>query len=164
LVDIILTNNGYTVYNLGSKQPFDNIIQSALEHKVDAIGLSGLLVKSTVEMKYVVEDLERQGLRFPVLAGGAALTRKYVEQDMQSAYSSPVFYGQDAFEGLHIMDRITDPGRKGESAPPAPIRRKAAAACAVEPGGAKAAVADFTSTVTKDVPIPRPPFLGRRVV
>src|SRR5437773_625591 len=164
LVDIILTNNGYTVYNLGIKQPSDNIIQSALEHEVDAIGLSGLLVKSTVEMKYVLEDLQRQSLRFPVLAGGAALTRKYVEEDMQSVYGGPVFYGQDAFAGLHIMDGIMDPGRKGEIAPPVPTRRKAAAACAAEPRDAEVAAADFTSTVTRDVSIPRPPFFGRRVV
>ncbi|PYV41658.1 MAG: methionine synthase [Acidobacteria bacterium] len=164
LVDIILTNNGYTVYNLGIKQPSDNIIQSALEHEVDAIGLSGLLVKSTVEMKYVLEDLQRQGLRFPVLAGGAALTRKYVEEDMQSVYGGPVFYGQDAFAGLHIMDGIMDPGRKGEIAPPVPTRRKAATACAAEPRDAEVAAADFTSTVTRDVSIPRPPFFGRRVV
>ncbi|GAC1437587.1 MAG: hypothetical protein NVS1B11_01990 [Terriglobales bacterium] len=78
LVDIILTNNGYRVVNLGIKQPGDNIIKSALEHKADAIGLSGLLVKSTLEMKYVIQDLERQKFEFPVICGGAALTRKYV--------------------------------------------------------------------------------------
>src|SRR5438552_2399541 len=83
LVDIILTNNGFRVVNLGIKQPADAIIKAAQEHKADAIGLSGLLVKSTLEMKYVIQDLERQKLDFPVLCGGAALTRKYVEDDLR---------------------------------------------------------------------------------
>ncbi len=82
LVDIILTNNGFKVVNLGIKQPSDAIINSAQEHKADAIGLSGLLVKSTLEMKYVVQDLQHQKLEFPVICGGAALTRKYVEDDL----------------------------------------------------------------------------------
>ena len=83
LVDIILTNNGYRVINFGIKQPADTIIKAAQEHNADAIGLSGLLVKSTLEMKYVIQDLERQKLVFPVLCGGAALTRKYVEDDLR---------------------------------------------------------------------------------
>ena len=86
LVDIILSNNGYKVVNLGIKQPADTIIKAAQEHKADAIGLSGLLVKSTLEMKYVIQDLERQRLEFPVICGGAALTRKYVEDDLRREY------------------------------------------------------------------------------
>ena len=86
LVDIILTNNGFRVVNLGIKQPADVIIKAAQEHNADAIGLSGLLVKSTLEMKYVIQDLERQKLDFPVLCGGAALTRKYVEDDLRREY------------------------------------------------------------------------------
>src|SRR4029079_16114381 len=87
LVDIILTNNGYKVVNLGIKQPADTILAAARENKADAIGLSGLLVKSTLEMKYVLQDLQTQGLKFPVICGGAALTRKYVEDDLRAEYS-----------------------------------------------------------------------------
>src|SRR5438477_1546739 len=107
LVDIILSNNGYKVVNLGIKQPADAIIRAAQEHKADAIGLSGLLVKSTVEMKYVLQDLAQQSLDFPVICGGAALTRKYVEDDLRREYQRGVFYGEDAFSGLHIMQDLT---------------------------------------------------------
>ena len=106
LVDIILTNNGYRVVNLGIKQPSDTIIKAALAEKADAIGLSGLLVKSTLEMKYVVQDLQHQKLEFPVICGGAALTRKYVEDDLRREYSGGVFYADDAFAGLHIMEDL----------------------------------------------------------
>src|SRR5579864_4065610 len=106
LVDIILTNNGYRVVNLGIKQPSDTIINAAIEHKADAIGLSGLLVKSTLEMKYVLQDLHHQELDFPVICGGAALTRKYVEDDLRREYQSGVFYADDAFGGLHIMQDL----------------------------------------------------------
>src|SRR6266404_4291926 len=106
LVDIILSNNGYRVVNLGIKQPSDTIIAAALEHKADAIGLSGLLVKSTLEMKYVIQDLQRQQLEFPVICGGAALTRKYVEDDLRREYANAVFYADDAFAGLRLMDDL----------------------------------------------------------
>src|SRR6266550_3827706 len=113
LVDIILTNNGYRVVNLGIKQAADTIIKAAVEHKADAIGLSGLLVKSTLEMKYVIQDLQRQSLEFPVICGGAALTRKYVEDDLRREYSNSVFYADDAFAGLHIMeDLATTDGKR----------------------------------------------------
>ena len=103
LVDIILTNNGFKVINLGIKQPGDTVIKSAQDHNADAIGLSGLLVKSTLEMKYVIQDLERQKLEFPVICGGAALTRKYVKRMTCGAvFRSAVFYADDAFAGLHI--------------------------------------------------------------
>ena len=92
--------------NLGIKQPADSIIQAAQQHRADAIGLSGLLVKSTLEMKYVIQDLERQALGFPVICGGAALTRKYVEDDLRREYSSAVFYAEDAFAGLHYMESL----------------------------------------------------------
>ncbi len=107
LVDIILSNNGYKVVNLGIKQPADVIIKAAQDHNADAIGLSGLLVKSTLEMKYVIQDLERLAMRTPVICGGAALTRKYVEQDLRQEYSSAVFYAEDAFAGLHVMSDLT---------------------------------------------------------
>src|SRR6059058_1432050 len=115
LVDIILTNNGYKVVNLGIKQPADAIISAAQAHKADAIGLSGLLVKSTLEMKYVLEDLHTQSLKFPVICGGAALTRKYVEDDLRREYQQGVFYADDAFGGLHIMqDLVTSDGARDQ--------------------------------------------------
>jgi len=107
LVDIILSNNGYRVVNLGIKQPSDTIINATREIDADAIGLSGLLVKSTLEMKYVLQDLERLGLTVPVVCGGAALTRKYVEEDLRKEYAGPVFYAEDAFAGLHILTDLT---------------------------------------------------------
>jgi 5-methyltetrahydrofolate--homocysteine methyltransferase len=107
LVDIILSNNGYRVINLGIKQPSDAIIKATQEIGADAIGLSGLLVKSTLEMKYVLQDLQRLGLTVPVICGGAALTRKYVEDDLRKEYAGPVFYAEDAFAGLHVMSDLT---------------------------------------------------------
>ncbi|MDE3188798.1 MAG: methionine synthase [Acidobacteriota bacterium] len=107
LVDIILSNNGYRVVNLGIKQPSDAIISAAREAGADAIGLSGLLVKSTLEMKYVLQDLERLGMTVPVICGGAALTRKYVEDDLRKEYAGPVFYAEDAFAGLHVITDLT---------------------------------------------------------
>jgi len=92
LVDIILSNNGFKVVNLGIKQPAETILHAALEHKADAIGLSGLLVKSTLEMKYVIQDLQLRELNIPVICGGAALTRKYVEDDLRREYSSAVCF------------------------------------------------------------------------
>ena len=113
LVDIILSNNGFKVVNLGIKQPGDKIISAAQEHGADAIGLSGLLVKSTLEMKYVIQDLQRQKLEFPVICGGAALTRKYVEDDLRREYANAVFYAEDAFAGLHVMeDLVTEDGAR----------------------------------------------------
>src|SRR5438045_8272040 len=115
LVDIILSNNGYEVVNLGIKQPADTIIAAAQEQRAVAIGLSGLLVKSTLEMKYVIQDLERQQLQFPVICGGAALTRKYVEDDLRREYSNGVFYSDDAFGGLHIMEDLASQAGKKET-------------------------------------------------
>lgn len=106
LVDIILSNNGYKVYNLGIKQPIDAMIKAFEEHRADAIGMSGLLVKSTVVMKEDLLALNDRGLEPPVILGGAALTRRYVEQDLTALYHGPLFYGEDAFGGLHIMDRL----------------------------------------------------------
>ena len=97
LVDIILTNNGYRVVNLGIKQPLSNILDAATEHKANAVGMSGLLVKSTVIMRENLEEMRRQGLQVPVLLGGAALTRAYVEDDCWKAYGEgPVAYARDA--------------------------------------------------------------------
>jgi 5-methyltetrahydrofolate--homocysteine methyltransferase len=109
LVDIILTNNGYKVYNLGIKMPLDDILKAAHEEKADAIGMSGLLVKSTAVMKENLEEMNRRGVKTPVLLGGAALTRRFVEDDLRQLYKGYVFYGEDAFSGLRIMDELTNP-------------------------------------------------------
>src|SRR5205085_163198 len=108
LVDIILTNNGYRVVNLGIKQPIATILDAAVEHKAHAIGMSGLLVKSTVVMRENLEEMTRLGLDMPVMLGGAALTRRYVEEDCVKAHAcGRVAYARDAFDGLALMDRIT---------------------------------------------------------
>ena len=163
LVDIILTNNGFRVVNLGIKQPADAIIKAAQEHKADAIGLSGLLVKSTLEMKYVIQDLERQKLDFPVLCGGAALTRKYVEDDLRREYSNAVFYSDDAFGGLHIMEDLASPDGKKETRlqEGRKVKEYAKAVAVDEESGP---VFAERSPVVGDAPsIPEPPFWGVRV-
>lgn len=179
LVDIILSNNGYTTYNIGIKQPIQNIIDKANEVQADAIGLSGLLVKSTVVMREDLEELNsRELFHFPVLLGGAALTRKYVEQDLRSIYKGSVFYAQDAFEGLSTMDKIMPAIRAGEPIP-ALTRGGAIAHAGDESGydevklttppipGTVAAVSTDTyakSGIGPAAAIPTPPFWGSRVV
>jgi 5-methyltetrahydrofolate--homocysteine methyltransferase len=111
LVDILLSNNGYTVYNLGIKQPIGNVINACREHAADAIGLSGLLVKSTLVMREDLEVLAEQGIRAPVILGGAALTRRYVEDELRRVYPGPVHYAKDAFEGLRLMGQIVESRR-----------------------------------------------------
>lgn len=106
LVDIILTNNGYRVINLGIKQPIENIISAAEQHHADCIGMSGLLVKSTVIMKENLSILNQRGISVPVILGGAALTRRYVEEDCRKVYKGTLYYGQDAFDDLKIMEVI----------------------------------------------------------
>src|SRR5208337_3740366 len=164
LVDIILSNNGYKVVNLGIKQAGDAIIYSAQEHSADAIGLSGLLVKSTLEMKYVIQELERQKLQYPVICGGAALTRKYVEDDLRREYSNAVFYGEDAFGGLHVMEDLASGDGKRESRlkDGRTVKDYAKAAAVDEEIGP---VFSERSPVVTDAPnIPEPPFWGVRVV
>jgi 5-methyltetrahydrofolate--homocysteine methyltransferase len=163
LVDIILTNNGFRVVNLGIKQPGDTIIKAALEHKADAIGLSGLLVKSTLEMKYVIQDLQRQKLEFPVICGGAALTRKYVEDDLRREYANAVFYADDAFAGLHIMeDLATVDGKRQTRLEEGRTVKEYAKALAVDEETGP--VFAQRSPVVSDAPnIPTPPFWGVRV-
>ena len=163
LVDIILSNNGFRVINLGIKQPGDSIIRAAQEHSADAIGLSGLLVKSTLEMKYVIQDLARQKLEFPVICGGAALTRKYVEDDLRREYSNGVFYADDAFAGLHIMEDLAtaDGARAARIAEGRKVKEYAKAAAVDEETGP---VFAGRSPVVSDAPnIPAPPFWGVRV-
>src|SRR3954454_17037433 len=118
LVDIIFTNNGYEVHNLGIKVSISEMIEKAEEVKADVIGMSGLLVKSTLIMKENIEELNERGLaKIPVLLGGAALTRTYVERDLRSIYEGRLFYGKDAFEGLHTMDRLMDMKKSGADDP-----------------------------------------------
>jgi 5-methyltetrahydrofolate--homocysteine methyltransferase len=107
LVDIILTNNGYKVVNLGIKQPIDDILKAAEETKCDAIGMSGLLVKSTLIMRDNLEIMNERGVNIPVILGGAALNRRYVDSDLIPLYKGKLFYARDAFDGLHAMDELT---------------------------------------------------------
>lgn len=116
LVDIILTNNGYRVVNLGIKVAIDAILKAVDEHKADAVGMSGLLVKSTLIMKENLEVMIERGIRIPVLLGGAALTRRYVEEDLRAIFDGPLFYCDDAFAGLRAMEDIA----RGAAAPAPP--------------------------------------------
>jgi 5-methyltetrahydrofolate--homocysteine methyltransferase len=163
LVDIILSNNGYKVVNLGIKQPGDIIIRAAQEHNADAIGLSGLLVKSTLEMKYVIQDLERQKLDFPVICGGAALTRKYVEDDLRREYANSVFYADDAFAGLHIMEDLAtaDGARETRLLEGRTVKEYSKATAVDEETGP--VFAERSAVVTDAPNIPTPPFWGVRV-
>jgi len=163
LVDIILTNNGYRVVNLGIKQPSDTIIKAALAEKADAIGLSGLLVKSTLEMKYVVQDLHHQKLEFPVICGGAALTRKYVEDDLRREYTGGVFYADDAFAGLHIMEDLASPnGAREKRIAEGKVVKEFTRAAVVGGNGNGATVPNIEITPAPN--IPQPPFWGVRVL
>ncbi|MDD9897413.1 MAG: B12-binding domain-containing protein, partial [Candidatus Melainabacteria bacterium] len=112
LVDIILTNNGYTVHNLGIKQPVEEILQAVEKHKADVVGMSGLLVKSTLIMKQNLELMNERGVDVPVILGGSALTRRYVEEDCAQTYKGTVFYGFDAFTDLSLMERICSGPKK----------------------------------------------------
>ncbi|GAA2111625.1 methionine synthase [Streptomyces synnematoformans] len=165
LVDIILSNNGYNVVNLGIKQPVSAILEAAEEHAADVIGMSGLLVKSTVIMKENLEELNQRRLasRFPVILGGAALTRAYVEQDLHEVYEGEVRYARDAFEGLRLMDALigVKRGIPGVELPELrPRRVRAATPAPAEPDEGAPARSD----VATDVPVPAPPFWGTRVV
>lgn len=174
LVDIILSNNGYEVVNIGIKQPINAILDAADESGADAIGMSGLLVKSTVIMKENLQEMNTRGVaqRWPVLLGGAALTRGYVEDDLRSMYSGEVHYARDAFEGLSLMDRVMA-ARRGEG-PVVDEQREAALAVRRERRARhQAAVSEslpdldddsVRSDVATDVEVPVPPFFGSRVV
>ncbi len=164
LVDIILSNNGYKVVNIGIKQTINQIIDAAIENDVDVIGMSGLLVKSTVIMKENLEELTARGLdqRWPVILGGAALTRAYVEQDLAKIFPGEVRYARDAFEGLSLMNTMMDI-KKGVpgAALPELRERKTRTTSAIE-------VPEITETTRSDVAIlsdiPTAPFYGSRVV
>ncbi|MDT5121652.1 MAG: 5-methyltetrahydrofolate--homocysteine methyltransferase [Acidobacteriota bacterium] len=189
LVDIILTNNGYKVVNLGIKQLIEDILRAAQEHNADAIGMSGLLVKSTLIMRDNLELMNERGISVPVVLGGAALTRRYVEDDLRSIYNGVLFYAKDAFAGLHTMDELTG-GTMREATSPSSVEAVASgngngnaaddeedlvgedAKLGIRKQARPRAVAkvsgDTTHTTRSDVnpnaPIPRAPFYGSRVV
>jgi 5-methyltetrahydrofolate--homocysteine methyltransferase len=176
LVDIILSNNGYTVVNLGIKQPIATILQAAEENRADAVGMSGLLVKSTVVMKENLQEMNSRGNTLPVLLGGAALTRSYVENDLSEVYEGRVSYARDAFEGLRLMDatmarkrglapavdpeeerRAAERKERHERSKRIAAKRRAAEAESAGPLPER-------SDVALDNPVPTPPFWGTRVV
>ncbi|TJZ78430.1 methionine synthase [Rhodococcus oryzae] len=180
LVDIILSNNGYEVVNLGIKQPIATILDAAIDKKADVIGMSGLLVKSTVVMKENLQELNAKGVseQFPVLLGGAALTRTYVENDLADIYEGEVSYARDAFEGLRLMDTIMTTKRGGGPDPDSPealaAKEKAAERKARHERSKRIAEARKAAEVPVEVPersdvatdigIPTPPFWGSRIV
>jgi len=180
LVDIILTNNGYKVINLGIKCAIDTMLHAADEHKAHAIGMSGLLVKSTLIMKENLEVMNERSITIPVVLGGAALTRRYVEQDMRNVYKGKVFYANDAFDGLHFMEKVA----KGKLDYPATVEveededekltgTEAKIALAQKEDGRYKETGEgrpetggggkVRSKVRTDVEIPTPPFWGTKV-
>jgi 5-methyltetrahydrofolate--homocysteine methyltransferase len=180
LVDIILSNNGYEVVNLGIKQPIGNILEVAEDKSADVVGMSGLLVKSTVVMKENLEEMNTRGVaeKFPVLLGGAALTRSYVENDLAEIYEGEVHYARDAFEGLKLMDTIMS-AKRGEApdtdSPEAIAAREKEAErkarherskrIAAQRKAAEAPIEiPERSDVAADVEVPTPPFWGSRIV
>ncbi len=164
LVDIILTNNGYNVVNIGIKQTITQIIEAAQTSNVDVIGLSGLLVKSTVVMKENLQELTSRGLdqQWPVILGGAALTRTYVEQDLAGAFPGTVRYARDAFEGLKLMETMMSikRGVPGAELPALKQRRTRPP----KNSGENLIIDTKRSDVSQENPIPTPPFFGSRVV
>ncbi len=184
LVDIILTNNGYKVINLGIKCPVEAMLHAAEEHKAHAIGMSGLLVKSTLIMKENLEVMNERNVAIPVVLGGAALTRRYVEQDLRSIYRGVVAYANDAFDGLRFMEqvvtgRLADPGSvsveedevvlTGAEAKIALAEKEQGSSFKLEEsglperGGVSLEHAGI-SNVRRDVPVPTPPFWGTKLV
>jgi 5-methyltetrahydrofolate--homocysteine methyltransferase len=182
LVDIILTNNGYKVFNLGIKQPIESILQAFEQHGADAIGMSGLLVKSTLIMKENLELMNERGINIPVVLGGAALTRRYVEDDLASLYKGQLFYARDAFAGLHTMDKLVSGDGNGKLQAAGNVEAALVETDDVEdligeeaklgirksprPRGLKGGDTTHTtrSQVSEIVDLPTPPFYGSRVV
>jgi 5-methyltetrahydrofolate--homocysteine methyltransferase len=167
LVDIILTNNGYKVINIGIKQGIAEIMAAAEEHNADVIGMSGLLVKSTVVMKENLAELQSRGLakKWPVILGGAALTRAYVEQDLAEQFDGVVRYAKDAFEGLALMEPLVKVARGAspDDVGLPPLKKR------IHKGGAKFTVTEpeampGRSDVVADNAVPAPPFWGTRIV
>ncbi|MFQ5823108.1 MAG: methionine synthase [bacterium] len=178
LVDIILTNNGYRVVNLGISCSIETMINSAAKHKANALGMSGLLVKSTVIMKENLEVLNERDIKIPVILGGAALTRRYVEEDLRAIYKGQLAYGKDAFSGLHFMEALTSDltiNKKLEKHPQIEgaesLLGQEAKISATENEQASKEVYKYyrsngaaRSDVKKDVPIPKAPFYGTKIV
>ena len=164
LVDIILTNNGYRVVNIGIKQTINQIIDGATDSNADAIGMSGLLVKSTVIMKENLEELTARGLdqRWPIVLGGAALTRAYVEQDLAAIFPGQVRYARDAFEGLRLMDSIMAIKRGDEGAALPALRERRVANTRIN--AEDVPLDTRRSDVASDNSIPKPPFFGSRII
>jgi 5-methyltetrahydrofolate--homocysteine methyltransferase len=167
LVDIILTNNGYKVVNIGIKQGIAEIMAAAEEHNADVIGMSGLLVKSTVVMKENLAELQSRGLakKWPIILGGAALTRAYVEQDLAEQFEGTVRYAKDAFEGLALMEPLVQVARGADPAAVGlpPLKKR------IHKGGPKFTVTEpeampGRSDVAADNVVPVPPFWGTRIV
>src|SRR6516225_6665842 len=165
LVDIILSNNGYDVVNIGIKQPLSAIVDAATEHGADVIGMSGLLVKSTVVMRDNLAELNSRGLagRWPVLLGGAALTRAYVEQDLAALFDGEVRYARDAFEGLRLMDSFMAV-RRGDAGAQLPPLREARVKAGARLRLTEPAAMPARSAVATDNDVPVPPFYGDRIV
>lgn len=176
LVDIILTNNGYTVVNLGIKCAVESMLHAAEENKAHAIGMSGLLVKSTLIMKENLEVMNERNVTIPVILGGAALTRRYVEQDLRSVYRGKVFYANDAFDGLHFMEKVVAgtleypaPADGGDDAEEKLTGTEAKIALARKEDARYKGAGNNTSqagksNVSREVRIPSPPFWGTRIV
>jgi 5-methyltetrahydrofolate--homocysteine methyltransferase len=165
LVDIILSNNGYDVVNIGIKQPLSAIVDAATEHGADVVGMSGLLVKSTVVMRDNLAELNSRGLAgtWPVLLGGAALTRAYVEQDLASLFEGEVRYARDAFEGLRLMDAFMAV-KRGEAGAQLPPLREARVKSGARLRLTEPAAMPARSDVATGNEVPAPPFYGDRIV
>ncbi len=172
LVDIILTNNGYKVVNLGIKCAIETMLHAANEHNADAIGMSGLLVKSTLIMKENLEVMNERSITIPVVLGGAALTRRYVEQDMRAIYKGRVYYANDAFDGLHFMEKVADGNLEylpaatdvDEEIDKLTGTEAKMALAQKEDGRYNVGAPGVRSRVRTDVEIPRPPFRGTKVL
>ena len=175
LVDIILSNNGYNVINIGIKQPIATIISAAREHNADVVGMSGLLVKSTVVMKENLEEMNAQNASdIPVILGGAALTRSYVEHDLDNIYAGDVHYARDAFEGLSLMDEIMarkrgetiteDVTKQRKKAERKARRERSQKIAAERKAKAKPVQLPERSEVAADFPVATPPFWGTRII
>jgi 5-methyltetrahydrofolate--homocysteine methyltransferase len=171
LVNTILTNNGYTVVDLGKQVPIGRILEAAQEHDATAIGLSALLVSTSKQMPLAVQELQAQGLEYPVLVGGAAINRKFALRalytggpESEDVYRPGVFYCKDAFEGLAVMDGLVEPERREEL-----VQENRVAAESLRAEGAVEEVLDTTDDTVRspartDVPVPEPPFWGVREI
>ncbi len=173
LVDIILTNNGYTVYNLGIKQPVAAILDAWRQHKADAIGMSGLLVKSVNVMEDNLKELNTLGITAPILLGGAALSKHYCESHLRSVYQGKVYHGRDAFEGLRIMDLLqSGKGAELDSEIEARLTKRADVDAKLEAleeekqerEAASGVALLMRSAVSTEIAVPKAPFFGDRMV